>query len=76
MAAYATEEALNRNERQFSVKIAVEGLPPELNTFLNHLNAARPNVMRFFNYGLPFKVKCHCLYYLRDPDPGETGYIG
>ena len=59
----------------FSVKITVEGLPPELNTFRNHLDAARPHVMRYFNIGMHFKVKSHCTWRLRDPDEGQSGTI-
>ena len=60
----------------FSVKIKVEGMPAALGSFQAHLNAARPNIMRFFGYGLPFKVKTQCLWELRDPDEGQQGVIG
>ena len=69
--AYVTETPVASS--YFSVRIFVEGIPAAMNTFRAHIEAARPNVMRFFDRGLPFKIETHCTWRLRDPDEGYTG---
>ena len=39
-----------------------------------HLEAARPNVTRFFDKGLPFKIKVQCTWDVADREGNPVGY--
>ena len=53
--------------KYFSVRITVEGMPAG-STLRQHLDAARGNVMRFFDQGLPFRIKVQCTWTVADRD--------
>ena len=56
--------------KYFSVRITVEGMQAG-STLRQRLDAARGNVMRFFDQGLPFKIKVQCTWTVANRD-GES----
>ena len=56
--------------KYFSVRITVEGLPEGF-TLEEHLEVASGNAMRFFDQGLPFKIKVQCTWNVAGRD-GEA----